>query len=255
MVTTLIDKIYTGKGEPLKLVENSMLAASSDLNGQAWTIAGVPLGNGDFWMYRDDNAKITFGENSVRLDIRPFSLSHDQVQIFDNPKMLYLTKSGFAPGPRGKIGFSCRLSGQIVNGDTSDYRDGFAAFNVLDFATGMVFDMVTNGHKIWAIYERLFMPGVTTPDQAFTNMIPIRVPTTPYDQLECAIEYNRADDTVKYYLNRELVYQGDNLPTKIDSLHTGFGFITLHPIENGKSISCRGQGGIGSWSDFRWSRE
>jgi len=255
MATNLIDKIYTEKGEPIKLVENSRLAASSELNEQAWTVAGVPLGNGNFWMYRDNNAKVSFGDNSVMLDIRPFSLNHDQVQIFDNPKMLYLTKNSFGPGRQSKIGFSCRMSGQIVNGDTADYRDGFAAFNVLDFSTGMVFDMVTNGHKIWAIYERLFMPGVTTPEQAFTNMIRIDKPTSSDNELECAIEYDRAGDTAKYYLNRQLVYQADDLPVKIDSLHTGFGIITLHPIENGRSVSCKGQGGIGSWSDFRWSKE
>ena len=228
MAINLIDKIYAEKGESIKLIENGKL------NEQTWTISGVPLGNGNFWMYYDKNTRISFGDNSVKLDIRPFSLSHDQVQIFDNPKMLYLTRSGFAPGPQGKIGFSCRMTGHIVNGDTSDYRDGFAAFNVLDFATGMVFDMVTNGHKIWAIYERLFVPGVTTPDQAFTNMIPVKVATTPDNPLECAIEYDRNDDTAKYYLNRELVYQAENLSVKID---------------------CKGQGGIGSWSDFRWSKE
>jgi len=221
------------------------------LNGENWQVAGVPLGDGKFRLYQDQNCKLKFGENSIEIDIPQFSTSHNQVQIFDNPKQLFLTRGTHRPGSAGIVAFGCRLQGEIIKGDPNDYRDGFCAFNVLDFGTGMVFDMVTNGHNIWVIYERLLIPGLTGEKEAFTQVIPIDRRTNPHDFLNCVIAYNRANDEAYYYVDGQSVFTAQNIPVKIDSLVTGFGIITLHPIQNGTSTSCKGQGGKGTWSDFR----
>ena len=231
------------------------LVSAGKFNDGEWQLAGVPLGDGNFWMYEDRNARIMTGNDNIGIDIPRFSHSHDQVQIFDNPKQLYLTKSGYELGQGGLLGFSCRMNGAIVNGDLSDYRDGFCAFNVLDFASAMVFDIVSNGRKNWAIYERLLIPGLTTESDAFTHLIPLERATSPDQFLECTVIYDRNIDRAEYYIDDKLVYRADDVPVKIDRLQTGFGIITLHPIENGKSVSCRGQGARGTWGGFAvWRR-
>lgn len=230
------------------------LTEGNDFNARIWEIARVPLGNDQYWFYRDRNAQTEFRNNELRLKIIPFSSSNDQVQIFDNPKHLYLTQTSFSTGSQGRILFSCQMAADMVDGNPDDYRDGFASFNVLDFGTGMVFDIISSGKKYWAIYERLYMPGITTEKEAFTTVIPIESMDSGKDPLDCAIEYDQKADTVRYYLNSHLVYEATEIPVKVRALQTGFGIITLHPIQDGRSVSCHGQGGWGVWSNFKVSR-
>jgi hypothetical protein len=226
------------------------LVSGGELNASLWQLAGVPMGDDKIWMYQDRNARIKLNGEGMSIDIPLFTSSNDTVQIFDNPKQLYLTKQEYQPGPKGIIGFSCRMSTKLHNGNPNDYRDGFGAFNVLDFRTGMVFDIVTNGVKAWTIYERLYIPGVTSPEEAFTRVIPVDRFKMTNEPLSCSVIYNRNSDSTEYYIDGILVNRAEKVPAKVDYLQTGFGIITLHPIENGKSVSCRGQGAGGAWSDF-----
>jgi len=144
------------------------------------------------------------------------------------------------------------MKAKLHNGNFDDYRDGFGAFNVLDFGTGMVFDIITNGTNSWVIYEKLFIPGVTAPEESFTKVIPINYQIPADEALKCLLIYDSTDDKAEYYIGDQLVYKAQEIPAKIKSLQTGFGIITLHPIENGKSVSCKGQGMDGTWSDFKY---
>lgn len=234
-----------------KEYSNLPLVKSDNFNEDRWTLAGVPLGGGNFWMYRDRNAEITYHGEMMNVDIGKFSLSHNQVQIFDNPKHLYLTKESYKPGESGKLAFSCRMRSRIHNGDNDDYRDGFGSFNVLDFNSGMVFDIISNGEKLWVIYERLLIPGHIGEADAFTEVVPVNRPTHPDELLHCAVAYDRESRIAKYYIDFDLVYESPQIPVDIEMLQSGFGFITLHPITDGKSRSCREQGGSGLWGDFK----
>jgi hypothetical protein len=227
------------------------LSDDGELNINDWAPSGVPLGGDKFWMYQDRNARISFPGEMMHIDIDRFSLAHDQVQIFDNPKHLYLTKEHFRPGNSGKLTFSCLMKSHILEGNPKDYRDGFGSFNVLDFNSGMVFDIISNGAKLWIIYERLLIPGVIDEKDAFTHVIPINRPTHANELLQCSIVFDRESGTAKYYIDFDLIYESPELPVEVETLQGGFGFITLHMIENGKSTSCRGQGGRGLWGDFR----
>jgi hypothetical protein len=226
------------------------IAQGNLLNDKSWQIAGIPLGNGKYFMYEDSNAKIALGENEITIDIPKFTHAHGQVQIFDNPKQLYLTKDGFQPGPEGIAAFSCKMKASIKGGNLNDFRDGFCAFNVLDFSTGMVFDIVSNGTQVWVIYERLLIPGLIEENQAFTKVINIDYPTSPRDFLDCLIVYNQKNNHAGFYIGGRLIYEANNIPVRIENLFVGFGLITLHPIIDGKSVSCKGQGGTGTWGDF-----
>ncbi|PJA28198.1 MAG: hypothetical protein CO189_05170 [candidate division Zixibacteria bacterium CG_4_9_14_3_um_filter_46_8] len=238
---------YLGDSRPLALG----LTAGTAINGQIWDLAKVPLGNNQYWIYQDNNAKVICSQDIIQINISKFSAHNNYVQMLDNPKHLYLTKEAFSPGRNGKIAFSCRMKAEIFRGIKEDYRDGFCAFNVLDFKTGVVFDIVSNGYKIWTIYERLLIPGLTTENEAFTKIIEVPKATHPREPLDCTIVFDGEKGIAEFYLNSELIYESDRNPLDIDSLQTGFGIITLHPIENGASVSCRDQGGFGQWGAFR----
>jgi hypothetical protein len=239
----------TGKFKGLSKSQLPTVKANN-LNDDDWQVAGIPLGDGNFWIYQDRNTRIEFGMNEVEIDINRFSRSHDNVQIFDNPKHLFLTKSGFEPGSNGLLGFTCNMKSKIINGDLQDYKDCFCAFNVLDFGSALVFDIVSNGRKVWVIYERLHIPGLTTIEESFTKIIPINLAVSPDAILECGVIYDRINDSAEYYIDGKIIFRVERVPVKIDRLQTGFGIITLHPIENGRSVSCKGQGGRGVWGGF-----
>ncbi|MEP0814771.1 MAG: hypothetical protein HRF49_08925, partial [bacterium] len=214
--------------------------SGSTLDPFKWTIAAAPLGDGSFWYWRDVNAIETQAGGRFSIDIPKFSSNNDIVQIFDNPKHLYLANMSWPTGG-GPARFSCVLAGSVT-GDPDDYRDGFASFNVLDFESAMVFDIVTNGHRIWAIYERLLIPGATTPEQAFTEVVDLGVPTVPMREHEVAVEFDGAGASVRFFVDGAELLVRENVPAVPSQLTCGFGLITLWPIENGKSVSCKGQG-------------
>lgn len=222
--------------------------AGSSPSEDKWQVAAVPLGQDEFWFYRDDNATVSCGENRCTIDIPMFTKQHSQVQIFDNPKHLFLATRAWETG-NGPLSFSTTMSA-AVDGHPNDYRDGFASFNVLDFASAMVFDIVSNGSHLWAIYERLLMPGVTTEEEAFTEVVDLGVDTSPEHIHELKITYSAAANSVAYSVDGKEPLVRDNIPVPISQLTTGFGLITLHPIQDGESVSCQGQGGIGSWGAF-----
>lgn len=221
---------------------------TDSLSDAHWQVAGVPLGDGNFWMYRDANAQIGCGGNRCTISIPRFSLSHDAVQIFDNPKHLYLSTHAW-PTAGGPLTFATTMAAS-VSGDADDYREGFASVNVLDFATGMVFDIAANGKHIWAIYERLLMPGVTTEEEAFTEVVDLGVDTAPDREHEVALRVDAATRSVDYLIDGEVKLTRENMPVVPESLVTGFGILTLRPIEDGKSVSCHGQGATGTWGPF-----
>ena len=221
--------------------------AGARLDERKWTIARAPLGDGSFWEWRDANAVVALGGGRCTININRFSLHNDTVQIFDNPKHLYLATRSWETGG-GIVRFSAKLAGEVT-GDPHDYRDGFAAFNVLDFETAMVFDVITNGRHVWAIYERLFIPGATTEKEAFTEVLDLRVDTAPMREHDVAVEFDAAAARVRYFVDGEEKLVRENLPAVPKQLTTGFGLITLWPIQYEKSASIKGQGGSLSIGD------
>ena len=223
--------------------------AGDKLDPDKWAIASAPLGDGTYWHWRDEAASVACGGGLCAIDIPRLSSYHDFVQIFDNPKHLYLaTRSWDTAGRR--LRFATKMAGALIGGDPEDYRDGFASFNVLDFESALVFDIIANGRKVWAICERLLIPGVTSEEEVFTEVTDLKIETAPMKLHECEIEYDATEGTARFFVDgaEKLVRTG--VPATANRLTCGFGIITLHPIEEGMSVSCRGQGCRGSWGAF-----
>jgi hypothetical protein len=217
----------------------------------AWQVARAPLDGGNFWTFADANAVISCRAKRCMIDIPRFSLRNDYVQIFDNPKLLYLSTHVW-PTAMGPLTFRTTMTAN-VSGNPDDYRDGFVSLNVLDFATGMLFDVASNGHHLWAVYERLLIPGAITEEQAFTEVIDLGVDTAPDREHEVGIVFDGAAGKVEYLVDGKLCLTREGVPVLPQTLMAGFGIVTLHPIQNGESVSCRGQGAKGSWGSYEVS--
>lgn len=211
------------------------------LDPARWAAGEIRDGDKLIWRWIDPGLVVSTGGRRLELAIERFSLSHDSVQIFDNPKALYMaTQVWNCDRP---LSFSTTLAAQF-SGDTADYRNGFASFNVLDFATSTVLDIVGNGRRLWAITERLDMPGFSHPVAPFTEVTDLGVDSAPLQEHAIGVHYDPQAGRVSYRVDGSERY-GRAVDTAPQSLMLGLGLITLYPIVDGRSTSCRGQGGIG----------
>jgi hypothetical protein len=220
------------------------------LDASKWTVAAFPLGDGNFWKWEEPGAKIKTGDGKIELSVNPYTRFHHQVQIFDNPKHLILGSGSFPVPQEGFISISFKMGAVTQNGNPDDFRDGFASFNVLDFASGMVFDFIATSNKIGVIYERLLLPGITAQKEAFTEIVEV-ARNQPARLSQFEIRYGWLENRVEFLLEGKLVCSRSNLPAKPSNLSIGLGLLTLKMIENGRSSSLKGQGGTGIWSEIR----
>ncbi|MBF6166070.1 hypothetical protein IU486_14960 [Streptomyces gardneri] len=227
-----------------------------DLNGpelreDRWRFLEVPLGADQTWRYADPAAHTEVGEGTVSLRIDAFTRSHAEVQILDNPKHLLVSTEAFDL-TAGARTFAVEMAAENIGVTGEDYRDGFAAFNVLDMSSAQVFDLIATGKHAYAIHERLFVPGVVPQEEAFTHVVhaPLAgVDIKPGEFHRYAVTIDRTAGTADWYVDDSPVYT-TRAPQLPETVQIGFGIITLHPIEDGRSTSLRGQGLHGSWRNF-----
>ncbi|WP_245671192.1 DUF6081 family protein [Nocardia amamiensis] len=222
-----------------------------DLREDRWRFLEVPLGEGQTWRYADPAAETEIGDGTVSVRIAAFTRSNADIQILDNPKQLLVSTESFDL-TGGSRTFAVEMAAENIGVTGEDYRDGFAAFNVLDMGSAQVFDLIATSTNAYAIHERLFVPGVVPKEQAFTHVVhaPLAgVDIKPGEFHRYAVTIDRAAGTVGWYVDDSPVYT-TYAPQLPESVQIGFGIITLHPIEDGHSTSLRGQGLHGSWRNF-----
>ena len=121
--------------------------------------------------------------------------------------------------------------------DGGDVRLGCGAFNTIDLKTFMVFDFFVSNSCIVPLYERLpFGQRKDNPYPAFTELIPISLPTSPGQWHHYAITYDRANDRAAWLVDGKVVAErefigappGERGPiVKVDSVKVGGGLFTL----------------------------
>jgi len=215
-----------------------------------WDIARAPLGDGTFWEWAEPRAEVRVAGGEFSLKVEKYTRMNDVIQIFDNPKHLFLADRRFKLKQGVITRFSINMSADRFNSKTDDWREGFASFNVLDFNSAMVFDWIATDREFLSIYERLFVPGQTTTNEAFTEVKP-HGRGGPEMFRRAEIEIFGLGESVRWLLDGEEVRREDGIPANVDEVQVGLGLITLTPIENGRSVSCQGQGGLGRWRELR----
>ncbi|ACU75333.1 conserved hypothetical protein [Catenulispora acidiphila DSM 44928] len=83
-----------------------------------------------------------------------------------------------------------------------------AALITTDRETGMVFDFMVTGGRVFAVYERLGAPDA--PHAAFTYTVPVAV-TQPGRSHTCVVAYDASAGTVRWILNGSNVLTVDRI--------------------------------------------
>src|SRR2546425_3815822 len=122
-----------------------------------WKVLSFPMGNGENWVWEEPKARISSRNGGLALTVDPFTRKHDKVHMFDDPKQLYGSTRTFPVSRDSVTVFEVEMGAETYRSNAQDIQDGFAGFITMDFSTGMIFDFVSTGRKVGAIYERLLI--------------------------------------------------------------------------------------------------
>ncbi len=227
------------------------------IDSAKWTILSFPMGNGENWTWAEPNARIEPRSGATALTIDPFTRKHDTVHMFDDPKQLYGSTRTFPVSQDRVTVLEVEMGAETYRGNPDDIQDGFAGFVNADLTTGMIFDFVSTGQKIGAIYERLLIPGVTDEKTAFTYLVesPFSgVRTEPGRLHHYSIRINAPKKRAEWSVDGRPFFRAEGIPVVPRETMFGFGLFTLKPVDPVKgSTSVHGQGATGIWKNFRHS--
>jgi hypothetical protein len=221
-----------------------------------WVLGGFQLPDGGSWQYREPEAVVLVRDGWLQVAAVPYTRSHDRVQILDNAKHMYFSRQRFEVPEGGRITFEIQVAARTVGTRPGHLYDGYVSWNLLDFATGWALDFFTGGDTVATVYGRLPFPGVTLPDtgdaKAFCMFHELHdLPTAQGQPHAYRITYDQGQDTVEFEADGRIVDVYEQVPDKIGGFTVALGLMSEIDIENGKSVSCRGQGVIGRWSPMR----
>jgi hypothetical protein len=217
---------------------------------EKWAAGEMHDASGTRHAYLDPNARIATGSGAVEITIDPFTRFHDSVPILNNPKALFLSRERFLTPPRSSTVFSAEMAIETLRALPGDLRDAFGTFNVLDFETGVVLDFAATNELLFIVFERLLIPGVTTPDQYFTYRIVLEVDTEPGQPHHYAIRYDRAWNRAEWMLDGLKVYEA-TVPAEVNAFNMAFGLFSSRDIRKySRAEREHGQGARGWWRNF-----
>jgi hypothetical protein len=225
-----------------------------------WAVAKLPLGDGKVWEYYDPNTTVRTGDGTCEIAVNPFSRRHDTIQIADNPKTLFASATPLAIAGGEVLTVSAEVAATAHHANPDDIWDAFITLNLFDFESGLVLDFLLNGPLVYALYERLYIPGVTDETTALTKEANLPVRSRPGQLHRCAMTYDRGRDVAEWRLGGELVYRAPGIPVKVNQFYLGMGLMTLKPIAAAlpyyfrRSTSNHGQGITGLWTNLRWGK-
>jgi len=221
-----------------------------------WKILSFPMGNGETWTWEEPKARIEPKKGGLAITVDPFTRKHDQVHMFDDPKHLYGSTKTFPVSPERVTVFEVEMGCETYRSNADDLRDAFAGFILMDFSTGMIFDFVTTGRKIGAIYERLLIPGVTDEKTAFTYLIEspfAGIRTEPGRMHHYQVKIDVPRRRAEWLVDGRSFFKAEGVPVEPKEMMLGFGLFTLKSVDPVKgSTSVHGQGATGIWRNFRY---
>jgi uncharacterized protein DUF6081 len=230
--------------------------SKNTVDSSKWKIMSFPMGNGENWTWAEPKARHEARSGGLALTIDPFTRKHDTIHMFDDPKQLYGSTRGFPVSNSGITTFEVEMGAETYRSNAHDLRDAFAGFILMDFATGMIFDFVTTGKKIGAIYERLLIPGVTDEKTAFTYLIesPFSgVRTEPGRLHHYQVMIDAPRKRTEWQVDGKAFYRAEGIPAQPKEMMIGWGLFTLNPVDPVRgSTSVHGQGATGIWKNFRY---
>ncbi|MCG8590466.1 MAG: DUF6081 family protein [Proteobacteria bacterium] len=233
---------------------------SADRENPTWVPAGFPVGAGEMWTYQEPDAVVVVQDGRLRVGAVPYTRHHDQVQILDNAKHMYFSTRAFAAPEGGRLRVEWTMAAQIVNARERDLYDGFVSFHWMDLSTGTAIDLFASNEIVATVYARLPFPGVNVPrpergPRYFSLFDEFADRTRAGEPHAYAIAYDRGAGVLEWFMDGERLKRETRVPD-IGAGILALGLMTEKDLVPDKgSVSCHGQGAVGTWSDIRVTLE
>lgn len=219
--------------------------AGPSLDMSKWEFLQFPQVDGSSRICAEPNAVTDLSKGGLRVHVERFEAGHP-VQIMDNVKQLLLSTANFRLPTAGVVEFSGQIAAKSINATARDYRDGFVSLVVVDMSSGSVFDVCATSDSVFAIHERLPVPGVDRPYVYVVEQPLAGVVVSPYKVYSCKVLIDTGTRTVRYEVDGTTIFETIT-PELPETVKLGLGMFTLHPVNGESSGSLRGQGLSGLW--------
>ena len=216
-----------------------------ELDGTRWRFLEYPLADRT-WVCREEGAETRVANGELTVRVARFRNAHPWHQNVDNCKHLLLASDTLPVAPTGRTTFGAEIRAESLGATPFDYRDGFVSFNVLDFDTGMVFDVCATSDRVFAIYERLPLPHVTDPFTYIVDAPLTGIAIAPGRWYACGVSFDPVARSAEWTVDGRRLFSAYDVRVPA-AVTLGVGFITLHPVRDGRSHSLHGQGLAGGW--------
>ena len=224
-----------------------------DLDGR-WAVMTVPGAGGERHAYQDANAEVRTGDGHLELTVHPFSRFHDTDPRQNNAKQFYRSAERFDVPAGGRLTVEVDMAVRTYGQIPYDLLDAFGTVNVFDLETGVVFNLAATNDTVYAVVERLPVPGVTRPEEHYVHRVVLQTPTGPGLEHRYAISY-AASGTAVWSVDGQRVYWAQ-LPVPVKGFHVGMALFSARDLGRyGRAEREHGQGATGRWGPWQISTD
>ncbi|MFI9583660.1 DUF6081 family protein [Streptomyces sp. NPDC052236] len=224
---------------------------SGELDPARWRIMAMKGANGERHQYRDRNARVRTGDGHFELTVNPFSRFHDTDPRQNNAKQMYQSVRRFCVPAAGELTFEVQMGVRTYGQVPHDLLDAFGTVNLFDLQTGVVLNAAATNDTVYAVVERLVIPGVTRPHERYIHRVVVEAATEPGREHRYAITYRARTSEVEWYVDGHLAY-GARLPVAVAGFNAGMALFSARDLTRyARAEREHGQGARGRWGPWR----
>jgi hypothetical protein len=224
---------------------------SRQLDPARWRIMAIVGADGETHQYQDRNAQVRCGDRRLELTVNPFTRFHDTDPRQNNAKQMYRSVRRFAVPAAGRLTFEVEMGVRTYGQIPCDLLDAFATVNLFDLETGVVLNAAATNDTVYAVVERLVLPGLTRPDEHYIHRVVLEVPTEPGREHGYAITYRAETSEVEFHVDGRLAYW-TRLPVPVTGFTAGMALFSARDLARyTRAQREHGQGATGWWGPWR----
>ncbi|MET9854235.1 DUF6081 family protein [Streptomyces sp. NPDC006450] len=224
---------------------------SGELDPARWIVMATKGADGQAHPYRDRNARVRTGDGRLELTVDPFTRFHDADPRQNNAKQMYQSVRRFPVPAAGQLAFEVDMGVRTRGQIPYDPVDAFGTVNLFDLDTGVVLNVAATNDTVYAVVERLVLPGVTGPDDHYMHRVVLDVPTEPGRGHRYAVTYRAETQEAQWYVDGRLAYWA-RLPVPVAAFSAGMGLFSARDLTRyTRAERERGQGATGWWGPWR----
>ncbi|MGX1133797.1 hypothetical protein RKD49_005987 [Streptomyces glaucescens] len=224
---------------------------SGELDPARWAVMSIEGADGERHEYRDRNARVRTGDGRLRLTVHPFSRFHDSDPRQNNAKQMYRSVRRFPVPATGPLVFEVDMEVRTFGQIPYDLLDAYGTVNLFDLETGVVLNTAATNDTLYAVVERLALPGVARPEEHYIHRVVLDAPTEPGQRHRYAIAYEPGTQQARWYVDGRLLYWA-RLPVPVTGFTAGMALFSARDLTRyPRAEREHGQGATGSWGPWR----